>query len=155
MGTPSTKKLLAWAKKGDVDSLLELCSAPGGDEDDEADVDTEGDETAYKWLLVAADFGHKKAGKTASDMLEWSSLRYDDGALVQGLIHLELGQAYLSGADGLPKDEKKARTHLAFAKKLEVHKTTDAAKDFPKFRKAVGAKGAAIFSEYFPEKKKK
>ena len=74
MGTPSAKKLLARAKKGDVDALLACCS-------------------------VAAD-----------DMLEWSSL----------------GQAYLSGADGLPKDEKRARAHLA-----------------------------KIFSEYFPEKKKK
>jgi hypothetical protein len=155
MATPSAKKLLGWAKKGDVDSLLGLCSAPGGDDDDEGDVDTEGDETAYKWLLVAGDFGHKKAASAAGDMLEWSSLRYDDGALLQGLIHLELGQAYLSGADGLPKDEKKARSHLAFAKKLEVQTTTDAAKGFPAFRKKVGDANAKIFSEYFPEKKKK
>ena len=154
MGTPSEKQLLAWAKKGDVDSLLGLCSAPGGDGDEE-DVDTEGDETAYKWLLVATDFGHKKAASAADDMLEWSSLRYDDGALLQGLIHLELGQAYLSGASGLPKDEKKARKHLERAKKLAVHKTTDAEKDFPKFRKKVGAASAKIFDEYFPEKKKK
>src|SRR5678816_3347524 len=103
MGTPSAKKLLAWAKKGDVESLLGLCSAAVSEEDDEAEVDSEGDETAYKWLLVASDFGHKTAGKAADDMLEWSSMRYDDGALLQGLIHLELGQAYLSGADGLPK----------------------------------------------------
>lgn len=156
MGTPSEKQLLAWAKKGDVDSLLGLCSPPGGDDDDDDDdVDTEGDETAYKWLLVAGDFGHAKAAKAADDTLEWSSLRYDDGALLQGLIHLELGQAYLSGADGLPKDEKKARKHLERAKKLKVHETTDAEKDFPKFRKKVGAAGANIFSEYFPEKKKK
>jgi len=154
MGTPSEKTLVAWAKKGDVDSLLGLCSPPGGDEDDD-DVDTEGDETAYKWLLVAADFGHEKAGKAADDMLEWSSLRYDDGALLQGLIHLELGQAYLSGDDALPRDEKKARKHLERAKKLAVDKTTDAEKDFPKFRKKVGAENAKIFSEYFPEKKKK
>ena len=147
MGTPSTKKLLAWAKKGDVDALLELCSA--AQDDDAEEGDSEGDEMAYKWLLVAADFGHKKAADAANDMLEWSSMRYDDGALLQGLIHLELGQAYLSGDDGLPKDEKKARSHLAFAKKLDVHKTTDAAKDFPKFRKKVGAASAKIFSEYF------
>ena len=155
MATPSVKKLLGWAKKGDVDALLALCSAAVSDEDEDAEVDTEGDETAYKWLLVAADFGHKKAASSADDMLEWSSLRYDDGALLQGLIHLELGQAYLSGADGLPKDEKKARSHLAFAKKLKVHDTTDAAKDFPKFRKKVGVASAKIFSEYFPEQKKK
>jgi hypothetical protein len=155
MGTPSAKKLLAWAKEGDVDSLLGLRSAAVSEEDDDAEVDSEGDETAYKWLLVAADFGHKKAASAASDMLEWSSLRYDDGALLQGLIRLELGQAYLSGADGLPKDDKKARKHLAEAKKLEVHKTTDAAKGFPAFRKKVGAERAKIFSEYFPDKKKK
>ena len=156
MGTPSAKKLLAWAKKGDVDALLELCDlGMEDDDDDEGGGDGEGDETAYKWLLVAADFGHKKAQRAADDMLGWSSFKFDDGALVQGLIHLELGQAYLSGADGLAKDEKKARSHLATAKKLEVHKTTDAAKDFPKFRKKIGAERAKIFSEYFPEKKKK
>jgi hypothetical protein len=155
MGTPSAKKLLAWAKKGDVDSLLALCSAAVSEEDDDAEVDSEGDETAYKWLLVAGDFGHKKATNAASDMLEWSSLRYDDGALLQGLIELELGQAYLSGADGLPKDDAKARKHLAEAKKHEVHKTTDAAKGFPAFRKKIGAARAKIFFEYFPEKKKK
>src|SRR5262245_47997604 len=96
MGTPSAKKLLAWAKKGDVAALLGLCSA-AQDEDEEGEGDTEGDELAYKWLLVAGDFGHEKAASAADDMLEWSSLRYDDGALVQGLVHLELGEAYLSG----------------------------------------------------------
>src|SRR6478609_6241780 len=106
MATPSAKKLLAWAKKGDVDALLELCDVAQGGEDDEEAGDGEGDQLAYKWLLVAEDFGHEKAGKAADDMLEWSSFRYDDGALLRGLIALELGQAYLSGADGLPKDEK-------------------------------------------------
>ena len=122
MGTPSAKKLLAWAKKGDVDALLGLCDLGMADEDGEGDGDGEG------------------------DMLAWSSFKFDDGALVQGLIHLELGQAYLSGADGLAKDEKKARAHL---------EQTDAAKDFPKFRKKIGAEHAKIFSQYFPEKKKK
>jgi hypothetical protein len=92
-----------------VDALLELCSAAQDDDAEEGDSD--GDELAYKWLLVAGDFGHKKAAKAADDMLEWSSMRYDDGALLHGLIHLELGQAYLSGA--------------------------------------------GVFSEYFPDKKKK
>ena len=153
MGTPSAKKLLAWAKKGDVDALLELCDLGTDDEDEGGDSD--GDETAYKWLLVATDFGFKKAARAADDMLAWSSFKFDDGALVQGLIHLELGQAYLSGAEGLPKDDEKARAHLERAKKLEVHKTTDATKDFPKFRKKIGVERAKIFSEYFPEKKKK
>ena len=110
MGTPSAKKLLAWAKKGDVDALLALCSAAVSDEDEDAEVDTEGDETAYKWLLVAADFGHKKAASSADDMLEWSSMRYDDGALLQGLI-APRARASLSKRRGRPAEgrEKSAR----------------------------------------------
>jgi hypothetical protein len=156
MGAPTTKKLLAWAKKGDVDALVGLAAEACEDEDedeDEGEDDMEQAELAYKWLHVAADFGSKKAAAAADDMLEWSSFRYDDGQLVQGLVHLELGEEYLLGKDGLPKDFEKARAHLAYAKKLKVHVSTDAAKGFPALCKRVGKEAAEVFTSFFPEKR--
>ena len=72
----------------------------------------EGDGKAYKWLVVARDFGYRRADRAIADLLEISSLRYDDDSLVVGHIHYELGLAYLTGADGLPMDFKKAERNL-------------------------------------------
>lgn len=74
------------------------------------------DTTAYKWLSVASDFGHEEADDVIDDLLESSSLRYDDNQFLTGSAHWELGLAYLAGKDGLPRDLEKARAQLADAK---------------------------------------
>ena len=73
------------------------------------------DETAYKWLVVASDFGHEDADDVIGDLLEGSSLRYDDDQFVTGNAHWELGLAYLTAGEHLPRDLEKARTQLVSA----------------------------------------
>jgi hypothetical protein len=149
------KKLLEAAKAGDVEKIFELAGGGGGGgDDDDADDDegggaNEADGLAYKWLLVAGDFGHADADEAADDMLETSSFRYDDDHMMQGLVHLELGEAYLAGGDGLAVDLEKARAHLQIAKQLEVHETTDVGKGFPALRKKLSAAAREVFDSVF------
>jgi hypothetical protein len=156
----SDAKFFKLAKAGNLEDLLEAIT--GGDNegaDDEGYDDEEGgsnqiDEAAYKWLHVAADFGSEEARERADDMRETSSLRYDDGGMVVGLLHLELGQAYLKGQAPLPRDVEKARYHLEQARDADITKTTDVGKDFPAFRGKLNAEAAEVFAEYFPATKK-
>jgi len=143
------KKLFELAKAGKVDAILEATSS--FDEDDE-DGDVDGAQDSYKWLQVAADFGAKRASKQADELLGTTSLKYDDGDMVIGLIHLELGQAYLRGEAPLPVDHAKAKRHLGLAKDAAIHVSTDAAKSFPAFRKKLRAEACAVFDAYFPAK---
>lgn len=94
------------AMAGNVEGLLEL-----------ADGDAKGhrDGVAYKWLCAASDFGHDAADELIDDLLETSSLRYDDDQLVTGNAHWELAVAYLTASEGLPRDLDKARVQLAAA----------------------------------------
>ncbi|MBA4867197.1 hypothetical protein H1V43_39145 [Streptomyces sp. PSKA54] len=102
---PSFQQYAASARAGDLDGLFSLDAAAGSEARDL-------DELAYKLLSVAADFGHAEADDLIEDLLECSSLRYDDDRFVQGNAHFELGLAYLMGADGLPADPDKSRAHL-------------------------------------------
>lgn len=153
------KKLFVLAKAGKIEAIFKLVgvAADGGDEDEDEDDpgDTgEADDLAYKWLQVAADFGHEEAEEAADDMLETSSLRYDDGQMVQGLIHLELGEQYLAGKGPLPVDFEHARRHLGIARELKVDKTTDVAKGFDATRRKLGAEARAVFDGVFPTVKR-
>lgn len=154
------KKLLAAAKAGNVDRILALtgCGAErGGDEDDaHGDAEDESDLDAYKWLLVAADFGHD-----VDDMLDaleiGSSLHYDDGQAVEGHIHFELGLAYLRGEEGLKIDHELAKEHLERAHEVKLHETTDITKTFPALRRKLKSDALAVFDAVFaarPAKKK-
>lgn len=152
------KKFLLLAERGDVDGILDLAGAYLNDDedyDDEDDESAEGDDLAYKWLLISSDFGHKKAGEAADDMLESSSLRYDDGQMRIGLIHLEIAEQYLSGKEILPANIAHAKRHLAIAKKLEVHKTTNVAKDFNAIRRRLPTEAQVVFNSFFPPTKNK
>lgn len=88
------------AKAGDVDGLMDL--ADGDD----------GDGEAYKWLQAAVDFGHEEAQERIDDLLSNSSLHDDDDQFVTGNAHLELGMAYSTGSEGLPKDLDLAKRHF-------------------------------------------
>ncbi len=111
--TLTSAQLAALALKGDLEALV-LAIQPfkeDGDSDDEM----------YKWLEVAASHGptakHRKAAESLSaDLLECSSLRYDDDQLTTGGVHFELGVAYLTGAEGLPRDLTRGAEQLAMAK---------------------------------------
>lgn len=95
-------QLLSLARDGDVAGLLELAyDDPAGDPD----------EMAYKWLNVAADFGHDEA-EDMVDAFHQGPLHADDDNLVSGHAHFELAVAYLTGRDGLPVDFGKARGHV-------------------------------------------
>ncbi len=114
-GKPLTSaQLAALALAGDVEALV-VAIRPFTDEDGVNDA------LMYKWLEVAADHGptakqRKAAESLSSDLLESSSLRYDDDQMATGEAHFELGVAYLTGADGLPRDLTRAAEHLAMAK---------------------------------------
>jgi hypothetical protein len=91
---------------GNVDALFAMM---------DLDSSSDADRQAYKWLCVASDFGHREADLRVSDVLEVSSLRYDDDGYEQASAHFELGLAYLEGGEGLPEDLRLARRHLAEA----------------------------------------
>jgi hypothetical protein len=96
----------ALARTGDLDSLFGLM---------DLDASTHNDRLAYKWLCAASDFGHQAAEERIADVLEVSSLRYDDDAYETAAAHWELACAYLEGTDGLPIDLVLARKHLVVA----------------------------------------
>lgn len=79
---------------------------------------------AYRWLCAADDFGHDDVAEAISDLLETSSLRFDDGRFETAAAHWELAVAYLEGAEGLPRDLALAAKHLERA--FESHATLEA-----------------------------
>lgn len=105
-----------------------------------------GDAKAYKWLVVAQDFGHRHADDAIADLMEISSLRYDDDGLVVGEIHYDLGVAYLTGADGLPKDFNKARMNLRASLPSLGYVTRDIEAD----RNRLAGEARSIFDAFFP-----
>jgi hypothetical protein len=100
---PTRRRHAELARDGELETLLELSDGKDGDAE------------AYKWLSVAVDFGHAEAGDLIDELVEASSLRFDDDQFLSGGAHLELGVAYLLGEDGLPFDLAKGRAHLAEA----------------------------------------
>ena len=104
--TPSSDQLARMAIAGDIEGLFGLMD---GEPDGDRDV------LAYKWLAVASDFGHEEADDAIDDLLEASSLRFDDDQFLTGNAHWELGLAYLGGRDGLPRDLDRAREQLLAA----------------------------------------
>jgi TPR repeat protein len=102
-----SEHLVKLAQAGDLDALLaRMEDVPEEDRD----------EAAYKWLNVAVDFGHGDADELIADLMEGSSLRFDDDQFLTGNAHWELGLAYLTAGDSLPKDLAKATTHLQAAR---------------------------------------
>ncbi|WP_412543228.1 hypothetical protein R8Z50_12370 [Longispora sp. K20-0274] len=97
------------ARRGDLDALARLS---------DGDPDGDGDLLAYRWLNVARDFGHPAADELIDDLLEVSSLRYDDDQFAVGSEHFGLGVAYLVGRHGLPVDPERAGRHLEEAREL-------------------------------------
>ena len=68
---------------------------------------------AYKWLLVAADFGHEEAMEYIADLAEChDTFKYDDDGSARMMIHLDLAEAYFSGQEGLQTDLKLGVEHL-------------------------------------------
>ncbi len=125
------------ARKGDLDALMALSNnSPGGWEDAQA----------YKWLVAAEDFGHTGARARISDLLEISSLRYDDGNMLTGHMHYELAMAYLTGEDGLPLDLAKARKNLALS--LEGVQNIDL--DFASDRQKLHGDALRVYDEEIP-----
>ncbi|MEO6775759.1 MAG: hypothetical protein ABI467_22555 [Kofleriaceae bacterium] len=102
-----SEHLVKLAQTGDLDALLARM-------DDVPEEDR--DETAYKWLHVAVDFGHAEADERIADLMEGSSLRFDDEQIVTGNAHWELGLAYLTGGESLPRELDKATMHLEAAR---------------------------------------
>jgi hypothetical protein len=105
-GDTSARDLAAGAREGDFDGLFALADQARADPEVDADV------LLYKWLCVAADFGHEEADELIEDLMEVSSLRFDDDGFAVGSAHFELGLAYLSGEDGLPLNLEHGRAHL-------------------------------------------
>ena len=140
-------QLAALALKGDVEALV-LAIQPFSD-------DGSSDDEMYKWLEVAASHGptakHRKAAESlSSDLLESSSLRYDDDQMATGGAHFELGVAYLTGADGLPRDLTRAAEQLAMAKERYYPWSLQGAeKLLTRTRKPLAADARAVFDRIY------
>lgn len=145
-----TLKLLKAAKAGKIDHLLKLTSS-GDHDDDEGGSDA--NELAYKWLLIAADFGHDTNDELDA-LLELTPFHYDDEQMIEALIHYEIGAAYLQGQDGLLVDLARAKDHLEFAHELKVHVTTDLSKTFATLRRTLKGEALALFEGIFAAPKR-
>lgn len=97
------------AREGNVDALRAMADNNARKKNDAA---------AYKWLCVAADHGHEAAAGAAIDVLEQSSLRYDDDGLIQGQTHWELACSYFEGTDGFAQSDEHATSHLKTAARI-------------------------------------
>lgn len=142
------ERYVAMARDGRLDALFaELNGLEGHDGGDDGDAD----DLAYKLLWVAVDFGHDHAGDMIDDLLETSSLRYDDDCFHQGNAHFELGLAYLTGSDGLPPDPERARAHLLKARSCHwpehVHEGEVL---LSRARAVLSARQSAVFDEVYP-----
>lgn len=142
-----TLKLLKAAKAGKIDQLLALTSGDEQDGDDE-EGGRDANELSYKWLLIAADFGHDTNDELDA-LLELTPFRYDDEQMIEALIHYEIGAAYLQGEDALPVDLARAKDHLEFAHELKVHVTTDLSKTFAGLRRTLKGEALALFDGIF------
>jgi TPR repeat protein len=98
------------ARSGDIEGIMARMT---GDAESRADRD------AYMWLCLALDFGHEDADERIGDLLEASSLRYDDTRYEVAAAHWELATFYLEGRDGVPRDLALAAKHLERA--FEYH----------------------------------
>ncbi len=130
-----------WAKEGDIDSLLGLATYDGRDD---------GDGLALKWLLAAVDFGHAQADEAIDDLLEASSLRFDDDQFTQGSAHWELGLAYLSAAEGLPRDLVCAKRHLLAALQAHCPMSIHGAGALEQARQGLDPEALALFNSIYP-----
>jgi hypothetical protein len=101
--TKSASGYSALARAGKLDALFGLM---------DLDSSTNNDRNAYKWLTAASDFGHEDADDMIGDVMEVSSMRYDDDQFEAAAAHWELAAAYLEGADGLQLDLELAKQHL-------------------------------------------
>lgn len=100
------KDLLENARKGNLEVLFNLM---------DCDVNNNNDRDAYKWLWVARDLSCKKIDALIDDILEVSSLRYDDNNDTKANVHCKLALAYLNGDGGFPIDLYLAEEHLKMA----------------------------------------
>lgn len=101
--SPSARSHAELARTGDLKALFAIADLEAA---------TSNDRKAYKWLNAASDFGHRRASSYISDVLEVTSLRYDDSGAEQAAAHWELATSYLEGTDGLPRDLRLAKKHL-------------------------------------------
>jgi hypothetical protein len=140
---PNVQDLVVLARAGDLQPILHLCGV---------DDDGEGDILAYKWLNVASDFGHAEADDLVDDLLERSSLRYDDDNLVTGGVHFELGVAYLNGGDCLPRDPKLARQHLTTAARCRYPEGLQGSDELlAHTRTVLAGESQVIFNAIYPQ----
>ena len=128
------------AQAGDIDALMDLAD---GDE---------GDIEAYKWLQVAVDFGHDEASEKLEDLMSGSSLHDDDDQTLAGNAHLELGMAYASGSEGLPKDLKLAVQHFESAVECGYPDSVTGGDEILRdFRETLEGDALAAFESVFPK----
>ncbi len=128
------------AKAGELEELMELAD---GDE---------GDAEAYKWLSVAVDFGHEDAEALIEDLLGGGPLHDDDDQLVTGNAHLELGVAYLTGAEGLPKDLTRAALHLEKAQECGYPDSVSGGDEMLRdLRENLGPDALEVFEAVYPK----
>lgn len=143
---PATK-LGAAARAGDLRSVQKLLAAEK--DEDERDVQF------YQWLCVAADFGHAEASEMAEDLLESSSLRYDDDQVLAAHAHFEVACWHLGGRHGLPIDLDKGASHLRHAKALGFREKLDVEREILEAHDALRDDAQKAFAQVFRPRKKR
>ncbi|MCW5803684.1 MAG: hypothetical protein KIT31_14975 [Deltaproteobacteria bacterium] len=133
---------VARAIAGDVEAIFEAA----GSITDEGERDL----MAYRLLAIAADFGSEEAHEALGDMLEASTLRYDDDHGAQGDVHFELALEYLTGTGGLPRDLERGRAHLVEARRCSYpEQIQHGAQRLGDARKRLDAEGLAAFDAIY------
>ncbi|MBX3157824.1 MAG: hypothetical protein KF773_17785 [Deltaproteobacteria bacterium] len=133
---------VARAIAGDIEAIFEAAGAIT----DEGERDL----MAYRLLAIAADFGSEEAHEALGDMLEASTLRYDDDHGAQGDVHFELALEYLTGTGGLPRDLERGRAHLVEARRCSYpEQIQHGAQRLGDARKRLDAEGLAAFDAIY------
>lgn len=79
--------------------------------------------------------------------MQLSSLRYDDDQALTGEAHFELGVAYATASEGLPRDLARARAH--FEQAHERHYPGAGSKLIASTAKRLDAATRAVFDAVF------
>jgi hypothetical protein len=140
------KAIIAAAKAGEIDTLLELVAEKYSEDDEDA---TEAIVRTFQWLTIAQDFGSEEAGEYADGLLEAELNRYGDETIA--LAYYEVGRWYLLGESSLPQNSDKGFEHLRYAQDdLQVRDQIDLEEDIEEVRARLSGERLEQFAEIFP-----
>jgi hypothetical protein len=132
-------RAIAAAKKGDVEAIQALFKRG---------YDAKADQ--YRYLVLGGDQGFDACKKAARALRDKTT---DEDELADlGLAHLDLGEWYLVGKNGIAVDLKRGRAHLTEAKAMLDFEMV--VESFQRSRRRLKPDAAAVLDAIFPAKAK-